>query len=145
MNTLSSIIIIRLGKSEGAEGALKMLNILMTSMKAVDKLKQLENFGIEITRDLKREVEDMCDWEYAFARRAMEQGMEQGIAQGMEQGIAQGIAQGMEQGMELGMDKAKTEMVLNMLKLGGISLEKIAEITGFSIENIRHIQKENLC
>lgn len=117
-NTLSSIIIIRLGKSQSADGALEMLNILTTHMNPSEKLKKLENFGLKITRELKKEVEDMCDWTNAFTSRALEQGLEQG------------------------MNKAKKEMVLNLLRLGEISVEKIASVAEMSVEDIRLLQKE---
>ncbi|MDO5397552.1 MAG: hypothetical protein Q4G33_06455 [bacterium] len=125
-NTLSSIIIIRLGRKEGADGALKMLNILMDSMKPAEKLKKLENFGLRMTRELKKEVIDMCDWENAFASRAMKRGLEQGLEQGFEQGANQ----------------TKRDFVLKLLKFGRMSVEEIAEMAGFSVEDIKLLQKE---
>jgi len=69
-------------------------------------------------------------------QKGVKQGLEQGITQGIKQGIKQGIAQGVTQGIEQG----KVAMVKALL-LKGVDLELIAQVSGFSQEEIAKIQQ----
>ena len=54
--------------------------------------------------------------------------------EGMTEGIAEGLAQGEAKG--------KAEVVIQMLRKQ-LSLEMIAEVTNFTVEEVRNIAKEN--
>ena len=85
------------------------------------------------------EVENMLLTEYDYdtdiavqRQEAYEDGVEKGISQGIQQGIAQGITQGSQQ-------KA-IETAKNLLNFGD-SVEKVAQVTGLSIEEITALVK----
>ena len=65
-----------------------------------------------------------------------EEGRNDGIALGITQGISQGIAQGAEQ--------AKIETARNLLSMN-LSLEKVAQGTGLSLETIQKLANEQKC
>lgn len=102
---------IRLGKIEESAGALKILNMLMTAMSAEKKIKMLEDEGVKMTREFKKEVEDMCDWTEAFAERAREDGWEQGLAEGRAEGKEEAklsAVRNIMRSLNLAADKALT-------------------------------------
>ena len=61
--------------------------------------------------------------------------------QGEQRGIEQGIEQGLARGIEQGEHNRALEDARRMLNYGD-SVEKIADITQLSIEEIRQLQKE---
>ena len=69
-----------------------------------------------------------------------EEGRNDGIALGITQGIAQGISQGIAQGAE----QAKIETARNFLSMN-LSLEKVAQGTGLSLETIQKLANEQKC
>ena len=109
---------IRLGKIEESAGALKILNMLMTAMSAEKKIKMLEDEGVKMTREFKKEVEDMCDWTEAFAERAREDGWEQGLAEGRAKGRAEGRAE------------AKLSAVRNIMRSLNLAADKALTAVG---------------
>lgn len=117
---------IRLGKIEESAGALKILNMLMTAMSAEKKIKMLEDEGVKMTREFKKEVEDMCDWTEAFAERAREDGWEQGLAKGRAEGRAEGRAKGRAEGKE----EAKLSAVRNIMRSLNLAADKALTAVG---------------
>ena len=109
---------IRLGKIEESAGALKILNMLMTAMSAEKKIKMLEDEGVKMTREFKKEVEDMCDWTEAFAERAREDGWEQGLAEGRAKGRAEG------------KEEAKLSAVRNIMRSLNLAADKALTAVG---------------
>ena len=59
-----------------------------------------------------------------------------------ERGIRKGIEQGLEQGLLQGVEKAKKEIILEMLKEGS-SIEFIAKVTHLDPEEIEVLRKLN--
>lgn len=109
---------IRLGKIEESAGALKILNMLITAMSAEKKIKMLEDEGVKMTREFKKEVEDMCDWTEAFAERAREDGWEQGLAEGRAEGRAEG------------KEEAKLSAVRNIMRSLNLAADKALTAVG---------------
>lgn len=109
---------IRLGKIEESAGALKILNMLMTAMSAEKKIKMLEDEGVKMTREFKKEVEDMCDWTEAFAERAREDGWEQGLVEGRAEGRAEG------------KEEAKLSAVRNIMRSLNLAADKALTAVG---------------
>ena len=109
---------IRLGKIEESAGALKILNMLMTAMSAEKKIKMLEDEGVKMTREFKKEVEDMCDWTEAFAQRAREDGWEQGLVEGRAEGRAEG------------KEEAKLSAVRNIMRSLNLAADKALTAVG---------------
>ncbi len=61
-----------------------------------------------------------------------------GIEKGTKLGIEQGTKLGIEQGTKLGIEKTAR----NLLKLGVLSNDQIAEATGLDLEDIAKLQTE---
>jgi len=61
-----------------------------------------------------------------------------GIEKGTKLGIEQGTKLGIEQGKKLGIEKTAR----NLLKLGVLSNDQIAEVTGLDLEDIAKLQTE---
>ena len=79
------------------------------------------------------------EWEEKKLRKAeYEAGKEDGRNEGIEIGKNEGIEIGKNEGIEIGREEAIAEMIHNMAKCG-YSIDKIAEITGRSTEQIQSI------
>ena len=128
------------------DGATKLF--LSTKGTQNDVSKPLRGFldyidGQEATDDLLRAIEDAvhevkhCEaWKEEYVMLSMDhykywkEGMAEGIAEGLAQGKAEGKAEG------------KSEVVIQMLRKQ-LSLEMIAEVTNFTVEEVRKIAKEH--
>ncbi len=50
---------------------------------------------------------------------------------------------GIEKGIERGIEKSKQDFIVNLLRDGYYSLEKIASIVGVSLEIVKSIKEQN--
>ncbi len=128
---LLSIIMIYLGADNSSNDLIRFLNLLFrdTAKSAAEKKKILESeFKLDISSDMEKEMNTMCN----LSEGIFEQGIEQGIVQGIEQGIAQGREQGIAQG--------ESGMILSMLRKG-YDLTSIADISQWSINKIEQLAK----
>ena len=57
-------------------------------------------------------------------------------------GILEGKRVGLKEGKKVGLKEGKKEMAANFLKDGTLSVQKIAEISGFSLEQLQEIVDE---
>jgi predicted transposase/invertase (TIGR01784 family) len=76
------------------------------------------------------------------AKESFKKGASEGYQKGMEQGMEQGIKQGVEQGMEQGKAKTIRAIAKNLLSLGELSLEAIAEATGLSVAELISLEEQ---
>ena len=65
--------------------------------------------------------------------------LQEGLDEGIEQGIEQGIERGIEQGREQGREQERQEVAVKLLQ-EGMSTEKVASITGLSVEAVQRLQ-----
>ncbi|MDD3586536.1 MAG: Rpn family recombination-promoting nuclease/putative transposase [Thermoguttaceae bacterium] len=68
-------------------------------------------------------------------------GKAEGKAEGLAEGEAKGKAEGKAEGLVEGVAKGKAEIVVNMLR-EGLSIDFVANLTGFSEEEIKDISKK---
>ena len=117
---LLTAIMICLGDSddENASGILKLLEVLLSSDREVKEKKEIlqNDFSIEMTKTLEREVSTMCN----LSKGVEEQGIQKGIEQGIQKGIEQGIEQGIEKGILLS--------IRNLMETMGWSGEQAMEV-----------------
>ena len=112
-----SVVIITLNEKVPSDDILvSMLNMLFsqTKMTSEEKKETLsENYGLDMDRDLGKEIEDMCNFSDLIEERAIEQGIERGIEQGRRLELDYGIKTVIEAYKELGSsyDKAKSFIV----------------------------------
>jgi hypothetical protein len=122
---LLTAVMICLGDSHGDNysGILKLLDVLLSSeKKPEEKKKILENdFSIEMTKSLEREVSVMCN----LSKGVEEKAMTKGIAQGITQGITQGILSSIQNLMESMSWSA--EQAMNALKIPEEERSKYAD------------------
>ncbi len=64
--------------------------------------------------------------------------LEYAVEQGEARGRAEGIAEGETRGRSMGLVEGKRETAKNLLSLGD-SVEKIAIVTGLSVEEVRSL------
>ena len=92
---LLTAIMICLGDSddENASGILKLLEVLLSSDREVKEKKEIlqNDFSIEMTKTLEREVSTMCNLSKGVEEKGIQKGIEKGIQKGIEQGIEKGI------------------------------------------------------
>ncbi len=98
-------------KNEEADSFMNMLYILFKAeMTPEDKKYQLcENYGILMTKELAKEVEDMCNLSQGIRDEARAEGLAKGRAEGMARGRAKGLSEAVKSlmnSMNLSMDKA---------------------------------------
>ena len=154
---LLSIIMIYLGADDSGNDLIRFLNLLFrdTARSAAEKKKILEaEFDLDISSDMEKEMNTMCNLSEGIFERGIEQGIlqgreqgilqgrEQGILQGREQGILQGREQGILQGREQGILQGESGMILSMLRKG-YDLTNIADISQWPIKKIEQLAKSH--
>jgi predicted transposase/invertase (TIGR01784 family) len=91
---------------------------------------------------LKMSATERRAYEKYLTNRASEKDMiESAYDEGVEKGIEKGIKKGIEKGVEQGVEKGKVEVAVNMLRMGLLTVEQIAQATGLSEEAIKNISK----
>lgn len=141
------VIMICLGKTDRKESSdlIDMLSVLLSDkIYAADKKVILENeYGINSTENMDKELREMCNLSDLVEERAMEhgykhgmeQGMEHGYKRGMEQGMQQGMRQGMQQGMQRGDARTLISIVDKCMKKNGFTIEMTLESLDISMED----------
>ena len=128
------------------DGATKLF--LSTKGTQNDVSKPLQAFldyidGHEATDELLRDIDDAvhevkhCEaWKEEYSMLSMDhyKYWKEGVAEGLAEGLAQGEAKGKAEG--------KAEVVIQMLRKQ-LSLEMIAEVTNFTVEEVKSIAKEH--
>jgi len=115
----AGLALIYLGADDSGNDLVRFLKLLFrdTEKSAAEKKKILESeFDLDVSSDMEREMNTMCN-------------LSEGI---FERGIVQGIEQGIEQG--------ESGMILSMLKKG-YDLTSIADISQWSIKKIEQLAK----
>ena len=69
-------------------------------------------------------------------KEGLEEGRKKGLEEGLEEGRKKGLEEGRKEGLEKGRKEAVLQTALNLKRLG-VSLEVIAQSTGFSVEEIQ--------
>ena len=97
-------------QDENYKGVLKLLNTLLSTDTSVREKKQIlqDDFHIQMTRQLEREVTEMCN-----------------LSKGVEQ-----------KGIEKGRKESMIEIAKTMLADGMLPLEKIAEYSKLSLDEV---------
>jgi len=103
---------------------------LFTNELSLEQKKNVlkNEYHIDISPDMEKEMEEMCNMSEGLCEWAMNKGIEQGIEQGMQQGKKQGMEQGMEQ-------KAR-EDVIALLNFG-MTEDQIAAALKQPVEQIQ--------
>ena len=74
--------------------------------------------------------------------RVWEQYGDERAAEAKKIGILEGKKVGLKEGKLVGLKEGKKEMAANFLKDGTLSVQKIAEISGFSLEQLQEMADE---
>ena len=74
--------------------------------------------------------------------RVWEQYGDERAAEAKKIGILEGKKVGLKEGKRVGLKEGKKEMAANFLKDGTLSVQKIAEISGFSLEQLQKMADE---
>ena len=74
--------------------------------------------------------------------RVWEQYGDERAAEAKKIGILEGKKVGLKEGKKVGLKEGKKEMAANFLKDGTLSVQKIAEISGFSLEQLQEMADE---
>ncbi len=95
---LLEVIMICLGEEESSTGILRLLEVLLSSVRsAAEKIRILqEEFQIATTGELEQEVRDMCN----LSEGVLEQGIEIGLERGKREGHIDGIFTSLKNLME---------------------------------------------
>uniref|UniRef100_UPI004056E17F hypothetical protein n=1 Tax=Agathobacter sp. TaxID=2021311 RepID=UPI004056E17F len=113
---LMTVILVLLGdkKDKNYKGVLKLLNTLLSTDTSVQEKKQIlqDDFQIQMTQQLEREVTEMCN-----------------LSKGVEQ-------KGIEKGRQEGRKESMIEIAKGMLADGMLPLEKIAEYSKLSMDEV---------
>lgn len=127
------VVIIRLSRKHDYEGVksnlIKALTDLVNSkMSPLEKCSNLDAYGIPMTKEIERKVEQVSGFSIAIEKEEYAKGISQGITQGITQGVIQGTAKGKEEERSL-LTKAFAE-----LKAGKTADSLIAE--GYEKETV---------
>ena len=115
---LMTAVLVFLGdtQDENYKGVLKLLNTLLSTDTSVQEKKQIlqDDFHIQMTRQLEREVSEMCN-----------------LSKGVEQ-----------KGIEKGRKESMLEIAERLLKQGALSIEQIAECVGLDVEKVIELSED---
>ena len=75
-------------------------------------------------------------------KRGFEKGIQEGIQKGRQEGHQAGIEKGLQKGRQEGILEGKLETAEALLK-EKMPVEKIAQITGLSLQDIQKLVKDN--
>ena len=88
----------------------------------------------------------MCNLGEGIWERGVEAGIRQGIQTGIQQGIQTGIQQGIQtgirQGIQAGIQQGQTQIIVQLIQNGTISLEAGAEMLKKSQGEMKQICEE---
>ncbi len=136
---LMRVFVLRLGERGEKSGnqAIRLLSGLLSPEKTAEEKKKMltEDFHIDVTEEIDREVSSMCN----LSTGIFEKGMEAGIAQGMEAGIAQGMEAGIARGMEAG----RLEALFDLVEDGTLTILKAAEKAKMESSEFERRYEEN--
>ena len=85
---------------------------------------------------LKMSGEERRAYEKYLVNRASEKDM-------IESAYDEGIEKGIERGIEKGIEKGRAEVALNMLRIGLMTTDQIAEVTGLSAEELSRLAEKS--
>lgn len=72
----------------------------------------------------------------------IEQKLAEGLSQGLSKGRAEGLAEGRAEGLAEGQNKAKKELITNLLRLKSLSDQEILKVACISPEELQAIKDE---
>ena len=81
----------------------------------------------------------MCRMTEAYGDEREREGIKKGELVGLKKGERLGMEKGRRAGVIEGLKEGKREVVLSLLKDGCLPIGKIAEISGFSVEQVQKI------
>ena len=74
--------------------------------------------------------------------RGMEKGMKKGLQKGRQEGRQEGEEIGLQKGRQEGLQEGQRLTALNLLKLGVLTNEQIAQSTGLSVAEVEKLRLE---
>lgn len=110
---LMSVVMICLGRSdsENYEGILKLLDTLFSPERNAEEKERIlqEDFHIEMTQTLEREVSIMCNLSKGVEERGLQKGLQRGIQKGIQTATFQAI-QSLMESMQFSIEQAMTAL-----------------------------------
>ena len=132
---LSVVMIYPSQIADGDAGIKRLMNLLYLLFKArkpyADKAYELrEKYGIMMTREMEREVEEMCNLSQGVWNEGHAEGRMEGIAEGLAKGQIQGRIEGLSEGQAQGRIEMASELVLNMMKTTKQTIQEVMNLLG---------------
>jgi len=93
-----------------------------------DRAKMFDEYNLE---ELKRTTK----------KEGWQEGIEEGRKEGIKQGIEQGLEKGREEGLKKGLEKGLEKTARNLLLIGKLTIEQIAEVTGLSSDRVKELSE----
>ena len=152
-----SVIIIALNERVSSDdNFINMMNTLLSTQKTYqEKRSALENtYHISMSYNLGKELgkmdhvlDDVIEQKLAEGlsqglERGLQEGQAKGLAQGLAEGRAEGLAEGRAEGLAEGQNKAKKELITNLLRLKSLSDQEILKVACISPEELQAIKDE---
>ena len=140
---------------EDEKNIIENLHLIILDLDIESLNKLLRDYNLSerdelFVRMFKKKIEDLNDDDYLVSSITRDEDLmrrinseksmsfDEGLEIGIEQGIEQGLEKGIEQGIEQGSKKTLLETAKNLKKLG-VSLDKISEATGLSIDDLNNL------
>ena len=127
------------GSPDGSKNELiAMLDTLLGHMDTKKKKQQLEEkFHLPMTREIKQEVEDMCNLSAGIWEDAMNTGIQTGLEKGRSEGRIAGLEEGQRQGRIIGKLEGKLETLKMLVTIGKLALADAAQAANMSPEEFK--------
>ena len=77
-----------------------------------------------------------------WAEKERQKGWQEGRLEGRQEGEEFGLQRGRQEGEEIGLQKGQRLTALNLLKLGVLTNEQIAQSTGLSVSEVEKLRLE---
>lgn len=131
---LVNIVMVYLGEKADKDRLVHLLQVLFTeSDKTAEEKKQVltDEYGIEMTQDMEKELRTMCNISLGITEKALKQGWEKGHEKGR--------AEGRNEGRNEGRHEGRLDTLRDLVKEGLLSLSIAAKKAGMSEEKFRQI------
>ena len=143
---LPNVVIISLGKRADKDKLIHLLQVLFTeSKRSFDSKKEIleQEYGINMTPDMEKEMNTMCNLSLNISEEALNEGRilghKEGRKEGRKEGLKEGIEKGMEKGLKEGENRALNKTAIRLLSMG-LSVEDVVKGTGLSAETVEKIK-----
>lgn len=144
---LLTVVMVCLGKKKYTDlsGLLRLLNMMMVDNYLTKQEKRqilTDEFDIEITPELEKGVDKMCNLSEGIEKNGIDKGITIGREEGRKEGREEGRKQGQEEGRKQGQEDEKLASARRMIADNKFTAEEISRYADIPVNRVRELMQE---